>query len=545
MVWGNRIFAGMIPRISDRQLPENAAILARNCWLDASEPRPLPVLTEVDPAVNFAAAAKTIFRFDDTRWFVWNDEVSVVRAPVVDDSTRRTIWTGQGAGATLYPRQTSTTILSGFVSPGEPNGRRLGIPAPVAAPGAAPQPYTDEDMDMTAEFHTWVYTYVSDLGEEGPPSPPSAVVERGFEVGGALRTVRITTAAGIAGYNLQKKRIYRSATGASGVTTYRFLTEITLATLTYDDSTQTAGLAEGIISTNWDMPKDDLQGIIELPNGILAAFREREVHFSEPYQPHAWPEVYIQVVDSDIVAIENFGTTLVVLTTGRPHLISGSHPAEMYPTRMELNQPCVSAKSVAHIAQQGIVYASPDGLVQVGPGGGEIISKEAYRRKQWQALEPENINAAYHDTSYIAFLEDSAVAFDPELAGVVQTDDDVRIVYLDEDADKLYVVDADNTLKEWRSAAPDTVAVRTMRWKSRLHIGRRRTFSAAQVIADGYPVTFRLFVRTRVAAVFTKTVQDMAPFRLGKIPINAEWYYEIEAAEHVKEVRIGAMNEML
>ena len=87
--------------------PEQASA-AVNCWMDKKQPRPLPELLPVAGISVFSASVKTIYRFDDIRWFQWNDEVDVVRAPLINDSTNRTIWTGDD-----FPRFTSTVIMQG------------------------------------------------------------------------------------------------------------------------------------------------------------------------------------------------------------------------------------------------------------------------------------------------------------------------------------------------------------------------------------------------------------------------------------------------
>lgn len=646
MLWGNQTFAGMVPRIPARQLPEPAAQAAINCWLDRREPRPVPELRAVAGVGAFSPIVKSIFRFDANRWFAWNDDVDVVRAPIQQDTLLRTIWTGDD-----YPRHTTTTIMQGggFVGPGVPLSRRLGIPAPTQTPTVAltgtvtrkfalrqgnltlkaqnadasivlaaasggEGPYTyaivpevspisfDEatrtltvaaghqgtttltygarergtgehinvqftltydtraestgdssaaptDTPLTAlgdeeESHAWVYTFLSDLDEEGPPSEASTVLDRPFNADGTPQTVTITLPTALQGaYGVNRKRIYRTATGASGVTTYRLVATIPLSQATYDDSTKTADLGEALISTDWDPPPAGLKGLISLPNGVLAGYLDRDVYFSEPYQPHAWPEAYIQSLDFDVVGLGNFGTTVIVGTKGTPYLISGSHPEQAGASKMEFNQACIAKRSFAFVDEQGVVFASPDGLVLVGPGGGRMASKAHYDRADWQALNPAEFRTVYHDGAFVAFSNTKAVAFDPDMEGVVEIEDaGIKAVYQDRENDKIFVVDSDRMLKEWKTDETAGDTMRTMRWRSKRHVGAARTFSAAQVIAEAYPVTFRLFGDDMIRT--TKTVQSSAPFRLPEMGLRARWEYEVEGQHAVKAVRVGAMHEM-
>ena len=240
-------------------------------------------------------------------------------------------------------------------------------------------------------------------------------------------------------------------------------------------------------------------GLIGLPNGVLAGFRGRDLLLSEPYQGHAWPTDYIQVADYEIVGLGSFGTTVVVLTKGRPYLLLGSHPGASSLVAMELDQACVSKRSITRIGQQGVVYASPDGLVRVGPSGGEIISRESYTLKEWRALSPENIVAFYHDGQYVAFLGSHAIASDPDTGGIIEFDQVVRAGYQDRVDDRLYVVQG-SEIKEWRTAPEGTETMAEMVWRSRIETGLARNFSTAQVIsaADAMtPITFRLLAGGR------------------------------------------------
>lgn len=550
MLWGNRTFEGMYPRLPPRLLGNDAAQVARNVWLEEGHLDPVPELRAVAGVPQFRADVRTIYRFDANRWFEWNKDVDVVRAPIREDAQLRTIWTGDD-----YPRHTSLTVMAGggFVSPGRPVSRRLGVPAPAVAPTATLGDFTDEDEDLTAETHSWVYTWVTDLLEEGPPSPPSPLRTRGFNTDGTIRPVTIANLGGAppSGYSATHKRIYRSATGAGGATTWHLLATLPLAQASYTDSTQTAALGDELVSTTWDPPPADLEGLIALPNGVLAGFLGRDVWFSEPFQPHAWPIDYVQTIPDPVVGLGNFGTNVVVGTTGRPFLISGWHPASAAPSRMELTQPCVSKRSFSIVEQQGIVYASPEGLVLVGPSGGQVISRSLYDRKEWQALDPEILHGAYQDGSWIGFqigpgaTGRKSIALNTEQRGVVECEDNVLCVFSDPERDIIYVVDNDRRLKEWRSTPEEGEAnpvLRTLTWRGKLYVGRPRTYSAAQVEASGYPLTLRLFTKRHE---ITLSVTSDAPFRLPDIALSPHWELEIESAHTVEQVLIGSMMEMM
>ena len=560
MLWGNRQFGGLVPRVAPRLLPDNAAQVSRNVWLSRGQLDPIPTLRTVAGVPPLSSGVKSIFRYDATRWFVWNIDVDVVRSPIHNDTLMRTIWTGDD-----YPRHTTSAILSGFSSPGKPNSRRLGIPAPEDAPDVT-LGSLDPDEEIAAESHAWIYTFVSDLEEEGPPSPASRVLTRRFDDEGNIAPVTITMATSVpaswgSNAGINRKRLYRTATGTTG-TSYAQVAEVPIATAEVTDTTLTGALGAGLVSGLWDPPPENLEGLIALPNGVLAGFTGRDLYFSEPYQPHAWPQDYLQTVDYDIVGLGNFGTNVIVGTNGHPYLVSGSHPAAAAAARMEFNQPCVSKRSFAPVDRQGTAYASHEGLILVGPAGGDRVSRTAFDKAKWGALKPETFHSAYHDGTHISFQVNSdaqrkAIALDPEGQFVTETLDNVLLVYHDTEHDAIYVVDeADNRLKEWRTVATEqSPTYRTMTWRGKLHVERPRTFSAAQVVAGGYPLTFKL-IADGVEKV-SIDVQSRAPFRLPVGVVNAagepigidgsyaEWEFELSGSQVVREVRIGAMQDMI
>ena len=403
---------------------------------------------------------------------------------------------------------------------------------------------TSEDTAANKVFHAWVYTYVSDKAEEGPPSPPSAIVERGYDASGAIQPVEVSNlATGPAGpYGIALKRLYRTVTGEGGVTSYQLLAEIAVTQVSYTDTALASAVSGALITSQWDPPPDELEGLTDLGNGVLAGFVGRDIYFSEPYQPHAWPRDYIQVVAYDVVGMGAYGTTLVVGTKGHPYVFTGTHPGNMAQARLELDQACVSKRSFVRAGQQGILYASPDGLVLVGPGGARLITRELYSLRDWRALEPENLVGAYLDGQYLGFLENDTIVINPENLGEVRLPDDVKASYSDLESDRLWLVTG-SEIQQWSALPVTGVAFRTWRWRSRLELGRLRTFSAAQVIANAYPVILRLFGNGQQVAEIT--VMNADGFRLPPMGLRSEWQYELEGNVEVTEVRIGAMRDML
>src|SRR5262249_47765814 len=176
-------------------------------------------------------------------------------------------------------------------------------------PETAPTVTPSGGSSSINETISYVYTWVTVNGEEGPPSPATTTNDKSD----ALYTIGLTAPlpADTANRNLTKTRIYRSVVSAQGVPTFYFVDEIPITTLTYadDHAVLTDALVinnEQLPSTTWAGPPADLQGLIGLANGMLAGWRFNEVWFCEPYNPHAWPPAYVIAVEGNIVGLGVF-----------------------------------------------------------------------------------------------------------------------------------------------------------------------------------------------------------------------------------------------
>lgn len=89
---------------------------------------------DLDVSVASGAASTGEWTRQNGFWFHWITDVDVVRSPVAGDTTERTYFTGDGAA----PKVTDSTIATSGAGTNYPNNSyTLGVPAPVAAPGAA------------------------------------------------------------------------------------------------------------------------------------------------------------------------------------------------------------------------------------------------------------------------------------------------------------------------------------------------------------------------------------------------------------------------
>ena len=120
-------------------------------------------------------------------------------------------------------------------------------------------PYNEIVTDI--ESRVYVYTWVSELGEEGPPSPPSAALS--IPSDGSV-TVTMTNNPPTTQRNITDVRIYRANTGTAS-SEFQFVAEVAIGTLpTYVDTILDVNLGEVLQSASWDPPDVNMEGITAL-----------------------------------------------------------------------------------------------------------------------------------------------------------------------------------------------------------------------------------------------------------------------------------------
>lgn len=354
-------FTGEAPRVTPRLLPASGAQIAQSVRLEDGElgpfRKPFPV-EELAGAV--AGTVKTIYLHGED-WLHWTTIVHAAPGPVAAD---RLYYTGDG----VPKMRASGTVYD------------LAVPAPSAAPTATPSGVGSGDI----KTRLYAYTFVTSFGEESEPSPISNEV--------SWQSGQIVTLSGMqaapAGRGITLQRIYRAQTSASGTTQLYFVAERAASNANYVDNVAAEDFNEPLPSTDWNPPPAGLSGLVSLPNGMMAGFVGKDLYFSEPYRPHAWPEKYVLTTDYDIVALAAYGTTMVVGTAGNPYLVSGSAPEVMVMEKLELNMPCLSPQGMIDLGY-AVAYPSHDGLVVVQGGAANVATASLLTRDQWLKMDPE------------------------------------------------------------------------------------------------------------------------------------------------------------
>lgn len=355
-------FSGEQPRIIPRLLPAVGAQSAVDVRLDNGALTPYHGPTLANSLTPGADPFGTIFLLGAT-WLGFPGTVHAARGPVADD---RLYYTGVGKpklrvdGATTYDLE-----LNGPTA------------APVATLGGV--------GSGNVISRTYVYTFVTSLGEESEPSAASNVIA--WQPGNTVTISGIQNAPVTPARGITKQRFYRSQSGTVGTDLY-FIAERAVSSANFSDTVAVDAFAEALPSRNWDTPPADLAGLIALPNGMMAAFSGKTLYFSEPFRPHAWPQIYSLTTDVPIVALAANGTTVWVLTQKNPYRVSGSSPDTMVMDKVEANLACINARGVVDLGF-AIAWPTPDGLaVARADGAVGLATQNLFAPRDWRRLNP-------------------------------------------------------------------------------------------------------------------------------------------------------------
>lgn len=548
-------FQAAVPKTSSRLLEDTAAQVALNCDLQRGQLSALQGLAMVQ-RITKPGDMRSIFRLDGEghNWLAFPEDVSVVRSAnySVDPGEARILWS-DGVG---YPKQTSEALgCVGDAATWPAVARRLGLPAPPAAPTVT-DPVTHGSAEKLIGSRVYVYTYVNDYGEEGPPSAATGVVD--YYTNADQDTAMALTvsamrppAEAMDGLVLSKVRIYRSVQGSTDGAFF-FVTELDYAVAIGEFYEFTDALLDSDVTVNetlstalWIRPPDT--GFANLSwanNGMLAGSVGNKLLVSETSVASAWPDEYSRTMESEIVGLGVLDDAIVVLTRTRPYVVYGQSPDALAEKRLPFHQGCVAALSIAH-APGMVLYAAPDGIFAVAGMDGKMVTAGAYTREQWQALGPEDLVSAVHDGSLIAFIRGTprGIMFSLEsFSGVVDLDVGVEVwgLCVVEPDDALYLLTRDSegyAVQAWRQGAGALPYV----WRSGIRMHRKQVnYGAVRVDGDfsgGRSATIRLLTGERLRA--EKTVDAAGVYRLKAGFTAGEYVVEVAGTADVVAVTLG------
>jgi hypothetical protein len=312
-------------------------------------------------------------------------------------------------------------------------------------------------------------------------------------------------------YKISSVRIYLSNDTSSGTSQFQLVTEIPIYlnlvrsdTISYDKEIYSSSLGVVCPSVNWSQPPGyvngvpvgdssvgpGLHGLISVPGGIIGGFSGNQVCLSVPNFPHAWPVNQQYAVDTDVVGIGGFGTTIVALTLGQPYLAVGNDPANVVMEKIGDAMSCLSKRGIVSVSGTTI-YPCPEGLKAIGPSMDDILTKDLMTKEQWAALyNPSSINAYYWEGKYVAFYQLSSggsggFLFDLKTKDLINLDTYCPSGYYDPSNGRLNLVSSLNQVVGW-SEGP---TFKSAKYKTKRFKFAKTSFSCIKVLATAYPVS--------------------------------------------------------
>jgi hypothetical protein len=226
------------------------------------------------------------------------------------------------------------------------------------------------------------------------------------------------------------------------------------------------------------------------------------------------------------------GQTIIVTTNGDPVYLYGDDPAALsQPDRVPIAQANLSKRGTVN-AGSAVMYPSPDGILAVGPGTAEVVTKNYYTRAQWQALQPSTMISAWHDQTLFVFHATGCLIL---REGVLTTTTDViEGLHVHPENDALYV-SIGGEIKQWEAGSS-----RTMTWRSGyFRFPTLHTWGAARVDADGYPVTLKMY-RAEGSQTIERIIYSNDPINFPRGTSAREWQgIEVSSAYTVSQILLA------
>lgn len=586
-------FSGAVPVRGDRALGDQFAVVSQNTWLYGAELRgirPPLDLASVNPTTRkvlripkrtvggdptYPTLVPPPSYLGDSYWKLFDDlDTDIVKGQLVQDSFERWYFCSPSTGLMFNTYARMVAGQADYI---------LGVPGPDISQDAtgfnAWAPTIGSISGGTAPTNTdyaYLYTWVNEFGEESAPSLP--VLGSGkSDATWVINNIRVPPAHAVNVPKYTKTRLYRTTAGQSGQ--YFLVTELAITdnppaaptgTTTYSDNhvnNSDAVLSNKLQleSITWQPPPSTLKGIIAMPNGFLIGFDKNNVYMSESYHFHAWPPEYKQATETNIVGLGILGQTCVVCTEGYPSTITGVKPATCAFTKATTGEPCLSRGSIVS-TPDGVLYASQNGLVLIGPNGIANVTASIITKEEWiRDYAPAYIRGCRYQNGYLALRmlpapnPRSGFFLDPTALKVALTEmtefDNVKNLFNDIWSGEVFLIEGTSTMAV-RRYDPPTTDMWPVLWRSKeFQYPFKENFGAYAIYWD--PARFasntygtdiidpstqvRFIVYANRQVVYDQTVPlNGAPVRLPSGFKSDIWQFEIRARAPVYSLHVAS-----
>jgi hypothetical protein len=408
--------------------------------------------------------------------------------------------------------------------------------------------YTPASEDYS-HYRSYLFTYVTDRGEESAPSAttdpvavlPSDKVTLSIDV-----TNRPTNSAGI--------RLYRTETTDAG-TAFFFVNELLFDTyappvLSYTDLMLAVDLDGDTLQTlKWAAPPSGLRGLVLSTKGFYAGYVGSKLYLSESFVAYAWPDDYAIDFTGDITHVTRYGDTLAVFTDREIALIVGNTPLEVRKIKVEGFEVLTSIYSTTET--DGLLYfATPVGIAAISGTNVAMVTDELIAQRWWR----DNIDVqetrivSFDNALYMLSGPDGdtyRIGLQAEEGGFIRLGDPlVRDLYtssfylgvsflLSAPEGDAYIFDT------------GTAGNRTVSWRGRTEVaGIPMAVISVRALGETYPITFRVYEGDDAVPQLELTLTSD---KIRKLPVmrrGREWSFEIEGTGNIVSLEIGTSGRL-
>lgn len=397
------------------------------------------------------------------------------------------------------------------------------------------------------ETETIAYTAVAVniWGEESAPCQ-EVVIDR---LKGQRVTVTVSHTADADQVPLRGIAIYRTYASNQSASLFLLNTEpVSLSggqAAIVDDTTEVQTTTV-LATAEWDSPPLNAGNLTYVGNGFFALSSGKDLVFSEPNRPHAWP--YRMTLPHGIVGIVAVEGGVLVTTQAQAYVVSGAHPTQMSQQLLPAEQAGWSDTTLARV-DGAAIFAGNDGLVSVYGGQPSLDgSLQLFTREDWRRRfsgARQNLRLSQHDGRVLGLI-------DPTYPIASPADAQAFLLSLDEAAgafcrldigtpvycavptaatDGLYIGRDGGVARLGDGADLDLV------WHSREALFPRPiAFGAAIVDCDG---DFQVEVHADGAVISTRDVSGRSAFRLPAARPALRWSVRFSGSGVIRSFELG------
>lgn len=397
-----------------------------------------------------------------------------------------------------------------------------------------------------SHYRSYLFTYVTDRGEESAPSAPTDPIA-------VLPTYKVVLDINVSDRpaNAVAIRLYRTETTESG-TAFFFVEELALPgtpnpdVVEYTDFVISVDLPGDTLQTqNWFPPPAGLKGLVLSTKNFYAGYVGSKLYLSEQYIAYAWPTDYAIDFTGTILHVTRYGDTLCVFTDREIALIVGNTPLEVRKIKVEGFELLTSMFSTTEM--DGLLYFStPIGIAAVSGTNVAVVSDDIIAERWWR----DNINVAetrmvsFDNTLYVLQQPDGQVyrmGLQSDRGGFVRLSDaNVRDLYTSSSylgvAFLLSTPEGDAYIFDTGSAGD-----RLVKWRGRTEVADiPMAVISVRVLATNFPIQFRVYNEDGQQLDIT-----VASDKIRKLPVmkrGREWSFEVEAlagASNIVSLEVG------